>query len=60
MRSYEDSTHRLGLNRIDILLINDLDRMFFTDEKRLNEKLKELGGASRHWTSCDRVARSSR
>ena len=28
MRSYEDSTHRLGLSRIDVLLIHDLDSMF--------------------------------
>jgi len=31
MRSYEDSLQRLGLNRIDILVIHDLDREYHHD-----------------------------
>ena len=31
MRSYEDSLQRLGMNKIDILVIHDLDGMHFPD-----------------------------
>ncbi|MFT5401799.1 MAG: D-threo-aldose 1-dehydrogenase [Verrucomicrobiales bacterium] len=33
MRSWEDSLQRLGLNRIDLLVIHDLDTMFHTPEE---------------------------
>ena len=42
MRSYEDSTQRLGLNRIDLLLIHDLDYLFFETEAELDERFVEL------------------
>jgi aryl-alcohol dehydrogenase-like predicted oxidoreductase len=31
MRSYEDSLQRLGMNKIDILVIHDLDAMHFPE-----------------------------
>ena len=39
-RSYEDSTLRLGLNRIDFLVIHDLDRGYHGDS--VPEKLRQL------------------
>ena len=42
MRSYEDSTIRMGLNRIDLLLIHDLDFMFHKSEAGVAARLKEL------------------
>ena len=39
-RSYEDSTLRLGLNRIDLLVIHDLDRGYHGDS--VPEKLRQL------------------
>ena len=42
LRSYEDSLQRLGINKVDILYIHDLDTGYFPDEKALSEKLKEL------------------
>lgn len=42
LRSYEDSLQRLGINKIDILYIHDLDSGYFPDEQDLFGKLKEL------------------
>ncbi|MGH9298314.1 MAG: aldo/keto reductase [Acidimicrobiales bacterium] len=42
MRSYEDSLQRLGMNRIDLLLIHDLDLGHFGSERLLNAHLADL------------------
>ena len=42
MRSYEDSTHRLGLPRIDLLLIHDLDFWFHQTEARVMAYMNQL------------------
>lgn len=41
-RSYEDSLQRLGVNRIDILYIHDLDTGYFPDEADLLTHLRAL------------------
>jgi D-threo-aldose 1-dehydrogenase len=41
LRSYEDSLLRLGINKVDALLIHDLDLGYF-DETALNDHLREL------------------
>ena len=47
MRSFEDSLQRLGLPRIDLLLIHDLDIQYHQTYKRVEALLTELhnGGA---------------
>ena len=47
MRSFEDSLQRLGLPRIDLLLIHDLDIQYHQTYKRVDALLMELhnGGA---------------
>lgn len=49
MRSYEDSLQRLGMNRIDMLVIHDLDLANLTTEDRVAHHLGELdsGGGMR-------------
>ncbi|ATM86838.1 MULTISPECIES: aldo/keto reductase [Yersinia] len=42
LRSYEDSLQRLGINKVDILYIHDLDTGYFPNEQDLLDKLKEL------------------
>lgn len=42
LRSYEDSLQRLGMPRIDALLIHDLDLGFHRTEERLREHLDAL------------------
>ncbi|NKB68244.1 MAG: aldo/keto reductase [Candidatus Latescibacteria bacterium] len=42
MRSYEDSTQRLGLPRIDLLLIHDLDFWFHQNETRVMAYMNQL------------------
>ena len=42
MRSYEDSLQRLGINRVDMLFIHDLDSEHFPDPAALSGKLAEL------------------
>lgn len=42
LRSYEDSTMRLGLSRIDALLVHDLDFLFFKTKEAVQERLDEL------------------
>lgn len=42
VRSYEDSLMRLGLNRVDALLIHDLDLMFHKTEEGVRARLDEL------------------
>ncbi len=42
LRSYEDSTQRLGLARVDALLIHDLDFRFHETEERWQARFREL------------------
>jgi D-threo-aldose 1-dehydrogenase len=42
MRSYEDSLQRLGLTRIDILVIHDLDFWYHQTEAKVNAYLAQL------------------
>lgn len=57
MRAYEDSLQRLGINRIDILYIHDLDSGYFPAPEALDAKLRELeqGGGYR---ALDELKRS--
>ncbi|MDB5538886.1 MAG: Pyridoxal 4-dehydrogenase [Devosia sp.] len=49
MRSYEDSLQRLGMNRIDLLIIHDLDLVNLGSEELVEHHLRELvdGGGLR-------------
>ena len=55
MRSFEDSLQRLGINRIDVLLIHDLDTWHFKTEAQrralhepaLHQRLARAGGTAR-------------
>jgi D-threo-aldose 1-dehydrogenase len=42
MRSFEDSLQRLGLTRIDLLLIHDLDMQYHRTEARVSAYMAEL------------------
>jgi D-threo-aldose 1-dehydrogenase len=42
MRSYEQSHMRLGMNRIDLLIIHDLDFWFHTTEQKVTAYLNQL------------------
>jgi len=42
MRSYEDSLQRLGLNRVDALIIHDLDLAHLGSERQVTKYLDEL------------------
>jgi D-threo-aldose 1-dehydrogenase len=42
MRSYEDSLQRLGMNRIDLLIIHDLDRTSFHSDDLVRAYLDQL------------------
>ncbi|RKP46178.1 aldo/keto reductase [Pararobbsia silviterrae] len=42
MRSYEDSLQRLGVNRVDVLYIHDLDTGYFKEEAALLAHLRDL------------------
>ncbi len=42
MRSYEDSLQRLGLPRVDLLLIHDLDLQYHGGEEGLEARFSEL------------------
>ena len=42
LRSYEDSLLRFGLNRIDVLVIHDLDRIYHRTEKHIQQRFLEL------------------
>jgi D-threo-aldose 1-dehydrogenase len=47
MRSYEDSLQRLGLPRVDLLVIHDIDLLYHQDEdgvERCFQQLEEGGG----------------
>lgn len=49
LRAYEDSLHRLGLNRVDALLIHDLDHGYHGTDEGVTARLDELdsGGGFR-------------
>jgi D-threo-aldose 1-dehydrogenase len=57
MRSFEDSTQRLGLNQLDLLLIHDLDYRFNETEAELNARLKELESG---WKALDQLKSGGR
>jgi D-threo-aldose 1-dehydrogenase len=42
MRSFEDSLQRLGINRIDVLLIHDLDTWHFKTEAKVGPFMNQL------------------
>ena len=42
MRSFEDSLQRLGINRIDVLLVHDLDTWHFKTEARVGPYMNQL------------------
>ncbi len=42
MRSYEDSQQRLGMNRVDLLVIHDLDRTSFYSDDLVRAYLNQL------------------
>lgn len=45
MRSYEDRMQRLGLTRIDLLLIHDLDHWHHASDARVGAYMSQLPGA---------------
>ena len=47
MRSYEDSLQRLGLPRVDLLVIHDLDRGYQGDEAGVERCFRQLEGGGR-------------
>ena len=53
MRSYEDSLQRLGLNRVDLLLIHDLDFWFNETEERVAAYLNQLYTSG--WRALDEL-----
>ena len=42
LQSYHDSLERLGLDRIDALLIHDLDAIYHSDEEGISRRFEEL------------------
>ena len=42
MRSYEDSLQRLGMNRVDLLIVHDLDRTSFASDELLRAHFHQL------------------
>ena len=53
MRSYEQSQMRLGMNRIDLLLIHDLDFWFHTIEAKVAAHLSQLFTSG--WRALDEL-----
>ena len=53
MRSYEQSQMRLGINRIDLLLIHDLDFWFHTTEAKVAAYLGQLFTSG--WRALDQL-----
>lgn len=57
MRSFEDSLRRLGLERVDVLYVHDLDARVHGDRERFEQRLRELfdrGG----WRALDELRRA--
>lgn len=55
MRSYEDSLMRLGLNRVQTLVIHDLDFGYHRTEVHVTRKFQELESG---WKALDELKRS--
>ncbi len=53
MRSYEDSQQRLGLNRVDLLLIHDLDLQYHKTEEGVERCMRELDEGG--WKALDEL-----
>ena len=53
MRSYEQSQMRLGMNRIDLLLIHDLDFWFHATEAKVSAHLTQLFTSG--WRALDQL-----
>ena len=53
MRSYEQSQMRLGMNRIDLLLIHDLDFWFHLTEPKVSAHLNQLFTSG--WRALDQL-----
>ncbi len=53
MRSYEQSQMRLGMNRIDLLLIHDLDFWFHASEAKVSAYLTQLFTSG--WRALDQL-----
>ena len=54
MRSFEESLRRLGLERVDILYVHDIDAIVHGDSERFEQRLRELfdrGG----WRALDQL-----
>ena len=54
MRSFEESLRRLGLERVDILYVHDIDAIVHGDREKSNQRLRELfdnGG----WRALDQL-----
>ena len=58
MRSWEDSLQRLSLNRVDMLLIHDLDELFHESADALTACLSQLYGSG--WRALDELRRGGR
>ena len=58
MRSWEDSLLRLSLNRVDMLLIHDLDELFHTSEEALSACLSQLYASG--WRALDELRQGGR
>lgn len=56
MRSYEDSLMRLGLNRIQALVVHDLDFGYHQTELNVTARLRELESG---WKALDELKRSA-
>jgi len=57
MRSYEDSLTRMGLDRIDALLIHDLDHGYHGTEEGVQARFDELDGGGGYRALSDLKAR---
>jgi len=55
MRSFEDSLQRLGLPRIDLLVIHDLDIQYHQTYKRIEALCRLLAGGDWIRTSSTRA-----
>ncbi len=58
MRSWEDSLQRLSLNRVDLLVIHDLDFMYHGTEEKVEAYMRQLeGGGMRALTELKAAGR---
>ena len=58
MRSWEDSLQRLSLNRVDLLVIHDLDFMYHQTEEKVEAYMRQLeGGGMRALTELKAAGR---